>query len=779
MRDTCKVPEKLQASLNIDLYQSSVHYAHLLMAKSSIVSEEILSIPNNRYETTKALEFYTNALKDCTSSFFATLCRSSLILVKELLRSKATCNSESIQILEHITCSNLAPSDCRAESFYILGMYYLEKGRDCGELRELWTGHSSFSDGIERTRSDRTSPTPTLDKAKDLLFQAASISGPASSLKSRNILRSLALTVGPDKSIHENGISAGELIHSSIGSTARQMVSRNFATPRNKSHDTKSIFDAYDCPISDRTLRQRNLSKMYQIGCNVLPISWDFVAMAICPTGEVLISVLKVTKHSKDRNKMHYETVCIFPDKSLPYHEGTRIAETLLQPFDDIMERSKRQLSGIDLEIANDIFNKKKETKQAWWDERHELDEELLHLLEHIDATYFKPSCVQDLISHVNATNNKEEEEDCTFCCSDLSARFEEACMVDERDSVAGDKCIPDKDELQKLTVAKLKERLIIEGVSTKEMRSLRKAALIDLLQAQLSRKKTQKQNSMNKGPDLPEFNTSSSCTFLILDENLVRLPFEGIETFRGKTVCRIPSLPFAITRLCRMNPLHSDSFPQIDPSQTNYVIDPESNLAATQKCISTVLSSISERNDWNWAGVIGENPPKEFMEKSLKEKNSLYLYFGHGAGERFFSRTDVEHVLGSGERKDKELDLDDIHQCRSSMILMGCSSGDLVSVNSDRGVRSLVNQMHYEPEGAALSYLCAGAPCVVGNLWDVTDRDIDRFSVSLLEGIFQNNKTHMNIAKCVASSRNACKLKYIVGAAPVVYGIPVSLKSI
>lgn len=32
------------------------------------------------------------------------------------------------------------------------------------------------------------------------------------------------------------------------------------------------------------------------------------------------------------------------------------------------------------------------------------------------------------------------------------------------------------------------------------------------------------------------------------------------------------------------------------------------------------------------------------------------------------------------------------------------------------------------------------------------------------------------NVAKAVASARNACKMKYIVGCAPVVYGIPVSM---
>lgn len=48
------------------------------------------------------------------------------------------------------------------------------------------------------------------------------------------------------------------------------------------------------------------------------------------------------------------------------------------------------------------------------------------------------------------------------------------------------------------------------------------------------------------------------------------------------------------------------------------------------------------------------------------------------------------------------------------------------------------------------------------------------RFSISLLEGIFQDQRT--NVAQNVSIARNACKLKYIVGCAPIVYGVPVAV---
>jgi hypothetical protein len=38
-----------------------------------------------------------------------------------------------------------------------------------------------------------------------------------------------------------------------------------------------------------------------------------------------------------------------------------------------------------------------------------------------------------------------------------------------------------------------------------------------------------------------------------------------------------------------------------------------------------------------------------------------------------------------------------------------------------------------FEARGAVTAYLAAGAPAAVANLWDVSDRDIDRFADSLL----------------------------------------------
>lgn len=71
------------------------------------------------------------------------------------------------------------------------------------------------------------------------------------------------------------------------------------------------------------------------------------------------------------------------------------------------------------------------------------------------------------------------------------------------------------------------------------------------------------------------------------------------------------------------------------------------------------------------------------------------------------------------------------------------------------------------------LTLLCSGA--VVGNLWDVTDRDIDAYTETLLTS--WNESPQKSLVSFVASSRKVCKLKYMNGASPICYGVPMYQK--
>ena len=85
----------------------------------------------------------------------------------------------------------------------------------------------------------------------------------------------------------------------------------------------------------------------------------------------------------------------------------------------------------------------------------------------------------------------------------------------------------------------------------------------------------------------------------------------------------------------------------------------------------------------------------------------------------------------------------------------------------------ALSEQGEYEPVGTVLSYVLGGSPCVVGNLWNVSSSDCDRFTKAMLDHWF-NGKS---ITESIVRARDATRSKYLMGAATVCYGIPTYIK--
>ena len=63
----------------------------------------------------------------------------------------------------------------------------------------------------------------------------------------------------------------------------------------------------------------------------------------------------------------------------------------------------------------------------------------------------------------------------------------------------------------------------------------------------------------------------------------------------------------------------------------------------------------------------------------------------------------------------------------------------------------------------------------MVANLWDVTDKDIDKFTASMISTWMEADKPAL-LADHIPTARDACKLPYLIGSAPVVYGLPIYL---
>ena len=243
--------------------------------------------------------------------------------------------------------------------------------------------------------------------------------------------------------------------------------------------------------------------------------------------------------------------------------------------------------------------------------------------------------------------------------------------------------------------------------------------------------------------------------TVLILSDGCVKLPWESIPSLRGKSISRMPSITQLVEYLMNFHTLLSDG---VSADNGYFVLNPGGDLVKTESRFKDKFEVMS-----GWSGIIGKRPSEEMILKALNEKE-LYFYAGHGGGEQYVRSRSIQKF-------------ETLPPC----LLMGCSSGCL-------HVSGICHSF-----GTVYNYIIGRSPMILANLWDVTDKDIDRFTLNTLEkwGLFVDYDSidifdepddagdhNPTLCDCVAKSRNSCKLKYLNGAAPVVYGLPLKLKS-
>lgn len=230
----------------------------------------------------------------------------------------------------------------------------------------------------------------------------------------------------------------------------------------------------------------------------------------------------------------------------------------------------------------------------------------------------------------------------------------------------------------------------------------------------------------------------------LILDKATQSVPWESLPILRGNSAVRMPSLHFLIGHLKLWE--HSLLSNGVDTTNAFYVLNPSQDLPGTQV---TFEGNFNRRK---WAGTSGKEPSEEICAKALTS-NELFVYCGHGSGSKYFGNAGVSSL-----------------RAKATALLIGCSS-----------VRLDTQSAYLDPSGHVLRYMIAGCPCVVGNMWDVTDRDIDRFLMGMLNAWtpVEKSQQEKRIDRAVTLARSVCELKYMIGSAPVVYGLPVQALSI
>jgi hypothetical protein len=639
--------------------------------------------------------------------------------IRAMLEENAPLDDEAekyvVRSCSEITAAVLAPKDCRAWAYYYLGLLELKISRRNGALLELWQGYSNTEKSMRKKKKGTV--LKGIKNAREYFLATLSLVGPASGFLTRLALRCLALITGPERDSRVSGMSASILIHTSIGCTSRQAVCHalgnkqffgkdEFGAGEKSDTDltTVDIFGALDATVKKPSVREdrvdRFLSNLFQFAQS----GWRFTAATICPTGEILLTSLEKDEAQPDLGfKPH--TVCIFP---MEQDDNNSLLENptydaIVKPLDSLILTNQQQLRGI--MTASDAVEKfgDDSSKRVWWKERKQVDEDLRQLVEDVERNYFGSLSARQVLygrSHDDSCDTSSSEISSSDLVEDLTAKFEAvSCTAPKKSS-----------RLRKRTCRKIQfyseaDNSLDTSASDSEMQR------------------------NNLGPNKNTAQQNTSCTFLILDENLHRFPFEGMPSLSNRPVCRLPSLPFALASLCTASvPREEVIGPVVDPEMTSYILDPEANLSDTQQRLVPFIADLTARHGWNWRGIVGKIPSTQFVEQSLTKESGLLLYCGHGGGQSCFSRRQVEGLIPSEIQRNRHHSDSPERRCRSSLILMGCSSGKLESVNR-KASASLENfPIYYEPEGITLSYLMAGAPCVVGNLWDVTDHDIDRY---------------------------------------------------
>ncbi|KAG9251552.1 cell division-associated protein bimb, partial [Emericellopsis atlantica] len=264
---------------------------------------------------------------------------------------------------------------------------------------------------------------------------------------------------------------------------------------------------------------------------------------------------------------------------------------------------------------------------------------------------------------------------------------------------------------------------------------------------------------------------SAGTHTILVLDKALHIFPWESMPCLKELPVSRVPSLA-ALRRLITEAKASKDKMNDggddvadghyISPQEGgSYILNPSSDLKNTQSYFQSSFETLPS----TWTSHVNVAPTESALQEAYAS-SPILLYFGHGGGAQYIRAKRVRSIP----------------KISSTAFLMGCSSAALNRAGE------------FEVYGLVWNLMVGGCPGVVGTLWDVTDRDIDRFAGRCFEqwGLFprgtfkddgkgtsaygdeEEQGGHCSLAEAVMKARAACRFRYLNAAAVVMYGIPV-----
>jgi hypothetical protein len=238
-------------------------------------------------------------------------------------------------------------------------------------------------------------------------------------------------------------------------------------------------------------------------------------------------------------------------------------------------------------------------------------------------------------------------------------------------------------------------------------------------------------------------------------------------------------------------------------PETGFYVLDPDKKgNTSHMPLVDLLLSWNASRNHDTWTGHVGRPFPASDEVMGKLGSEDVFIYMGHGQAARTLMKPEALQmgvpVIPNGERTimNKRVPL------RSVIMLMGCSTAKIsksvrcskVKLEAKSPVLSEAamcynarsyTEAEFDAYGMPLSVLIGGGPVMIGALWDVLDGDLQQLSVALLEGWMPSagspkaeSRTERtpstSLIGALTRARQACRLRFLTGAAVVAYGIPI-----
>ena len=220
----------------------------------------------------------------------------------------------------------------------------------------------------------------------------------------------------------------------------------------------------------------------------------------------------------------------------------------------------------------------------------------------------------------------------------------------------------------------------------------------------------------------------------LLLPDLLSALPVESMPCLRSKCCVR-GLLGLSPTEHSRDNDA---------TLRFSYVMNPNGDCGSTELSIQPSLVALG------WTGHSGSPTLTDSEFTAQLSRSDVFLFSGHGGGEKHWSGSSVQRLFVREKRRPAP-----------AALLMGCSSarpyGD-----------------HAHPFCTPYHYIVGGFAIVVGTLWDVLGRELDRITAGIIDQVAKEVRTHTDLIRrlpsIVASARRRARLANLSSASIVVH---------